>query len=209
MFLYLARLPVLFSGGGRLDEPWVWGGCPWGSRPCSGPHARPPHIRTLSLATLTAPPCLDPSIGALFPWTQCFLASSLLCASLGRWWGPSCGFVGAQSSSVFDFRKWWEEVLRAKSCSFVKGNLTPSDCGHSRPWWSDSPGATSGGTWCETCVGVVHKEPTRLAAEPVEVPVEAEETEELAALRSQWNQRGYTGMCFMAPLCRRHKVLQI
>lgn len=107
---------------------------------------------------------------------------------------------------MFDFRKWWEDVLRAKLCSFVKGNLTPSDCGHSR---SDSPGATSGGTWCETCVSMVHKEPTRLAAEPVEVPVEAEETEELAALRSQWNQRGYTGMCFVAPLCRRHKVLQI
>lgn len=156
-----------------------------------------------------APPCLDPSIRALFPWTQCFLASSLLCASLGGWWGPSYGFVGAQSSLVFDFRKWWEEVLRAKSCSFVKGNLTPSDCGHSRPWWSDSPGAASGGTWCETCVSVVHKEPTCLSEEPVEVPVEAEETEELAGLRSRWNQRGNTGMCFVAPLCRRHKVLQI
>ena len=209
MFFYLVRLPVLFGGGGRLDEPWVWGGCPWASRPCSWPHAWLPSVRTLSLAACTASLCPDPSIGAPFPWTQHFLASSLLCASLGRRWGQSYGFVRAQSSLVFGFRKWWEEVLRAKSCSFVKGNLTPSDCGHSRPWWSDSPGAASGGSWCETCVGVAHEEPTSLAEELVEVPVQAEETKELAGLRSQWNQRRYTGMCSVAPLCRRHKVLHI
>lgn len=162
-------------------------------------------VQTLSLAARTASPCPDPSVGAPFPWPQHFLASSLLCAFLGRRWGQSCGFVRAQSSLVFGFRKWWEEVLRAKSCSFVKGNMIPSDCGHSRPWWSESPGAASGGTWCETCVGVAHEEPTSLAEELVEVPVQAEETKDLAGLRSQWNQRRYTGMCSVAPLCRRHK----
>ena len=57
----------------------------------------------------------------------------------------------------------------------------------------------------ETCVSVAHEEPTSLAEELVEVPVQAEETKELAGLRSQWNQRRYTGMCSVAPLCIRHK----
>lgn len=91
----------------------------------------------------------------------------------------------------------------------MKGNLTASDCGRSRPWWSDSPGATSVGTWCETCVSVVHEEPTSLAEELAEDLVEAEAAEELAGLRSQWKQRKYTGMSSVALLGRRHKVLHI
>lgn len=116
MFFYLVRLPVLFGGGGRLDEHWVSGGCPWGSRPCPWLHARPPRVRTRASG--------HRSHGHSTSWLPHFCAllwedgggSQAVLSELNPVWCLALGSGGKRSSELNRALLWkeiWSQVTVA------------------------------------------------------------------------------------------------